>query len=132
MHRLNFIAANVEVQNFVAANFALLYKPCTRYHYKEFPLAMVPVLTFGNAGFRDVNRSLTAANRFNKFSKTTALVNVGFYIENSLFFREIRKVSRIKFFSETSVGISKVLGWEANLVKRSTISPRVTLWVVLT
>ena len=50
VNRLNLIARNLKIKHLIAADFAHLNKSLTRNHNKEFPLCVVPVLAFCNAG----------------------------------------------------------------------------------
>lgn len=50
MNRLNMIAADLKLDHFVRPDFPLLNQPVTSNHDKEFPLSVVPMLAFRDAG----------------------------------------------------------------------------------
>lgn len=58
MHRFYFIAAHLEIQYFVGADLPFLNKPVTADDDKKFPLTVVPMLPFCDAGFTDVYTEL--------------------------------------------------------------------------
>ena len=53
------VATYFELYHLVGAYLAFLYKSVTTHHYKELPFAVVPMLSFGDAGFRDVYAHLS-------------------------------------------------------------------------
>ena len=50
MHRFDFIARNLEFDNFVRADFTFLNESVTGNDDKKLPFAVMPMLTFGYTG----------------------------------------------------------------------------------
>ena len=88
-HTLNFIATHLIIKHFVGALFAHLYQAVSAHHDELFPLGVVPVLTFGDARFADVDTHLSAFDCADKFGERAAIVAVHLKGESGLFLRQI-------------------------------------------
>jgi len=55
VRRLNFVTRDFELHRLSGVDVPFLNKAVTGNHNEEFPLAVVPVLAFGNAGLGNVN-----------------------------------------------------------------------------
>ena len=51
----DLVTANLKVQHFIRAVFSLLDKAVTAYYDEELPFGVVPMLTFGDAWFANVD-----------------------------------------------------------------------------
>ena len=58
MNCFNLITANLKVEDFIRINSSLLDKAVTAYNNEELPLGVVPVLTFSNSWFADIDAYL--------------------------------------------------------------------------
>lgn len=56
----NLVARNFEVEDFVGSYISHLDKTVAADYDEEFPLSVVPVLTFGDAWLRDIDADLSA------------------------------------------------------------------------
>ena len=60
----NPLAADLELQNLVRVQPPLADQSVSGYNDEKFPFAVVPVLSLGDAGLRDIDGKLPAALRF--------------------------------------------------------------------
>ena len=92
MDCLDFVAGYFEfddgvwVSVFVEADFSLLYQAVSGHDNEEFPLAVVPVLPFCDAGLADVDGYLAVVNGFEQFCEAAAVVDIHFQIESNFIF----------------------------------------------
>jgi len=70
------VAADLELQDFVRAELALLDKSMPRDHDEELPLGVVPVLALGYAGLGDVDADLSDICTLDKFGERASRVGV--------------------------------------------------------
>ena len=99
-NRLYFVAAYLKVENFICAFFSHLDKSAAFHNDELFPLGVVPVLAFGDAGLGNVDADLATIGSVDQFSERAAVVAVHFEIEYSLVFRQIAEIGREKTFGE--------------------------------
>ncbi len=104
MDGFDFVAADLELQDFVRADPALLDKAVTGNNDEELPLGVVPVLTFGNARFGDIDTHLADVGTLDKFGERAARVHVHLQRESHLLLRQITYIRRIKCLGERAVG----------------------------
>lgn len=66
---LDAVAGDFEIQDFVGSFFAQLYESMA-FHYDEFfVLGVMPMLSFGDAGFGDVDGELSGIGRADDFGE---------------------------------------------------------------
>ena len=97
----------------VGADATFLDKAVTGDDDEEFPLGVVPVLTFCDAGFGNVYRELAVVSCLEEFGKGTAVVAVHLEVEGHFFFGKVGKVHGVKFLLKGAVrdsGHNEVLG----------------------
>ena len=75
---LDVVAGDFELDDFAfgVVEVALLDKAVTAHHDEELPLGVVPVLAFGDARLRNVNRNLTAIQGVNQLGKRASVVHI--------------------------------------------------------
>ena len=76
MDCFNLISRNFKIQHFICADLAFLNQSVTGNNDKEFPLGMMPMLSFRDAGFRDIYAELSAFLGFLKLCKATSIVAI--------------------------------------------------------
>ena len=86
---LDFVTTHLVVEDFVSAFLAELDEAVTRDDDELFPLGVVPMLTFGDAGLGDVDAYLSAVEGVDQFGERTAGIDVHFQIEDSLFLGKV-------------------------------------------
>ena len=104
MDGLDAVAADVKFNHLVRANAALLDKGVAADDDEELPLGVVPVLTLGDAGARDIDAELPAVGRAQQFSKGTALVNVHLQGKGHFLLGQVTQVGGVEFFLDTTGG----------------------------
>lgn len=65
----DLVAADLKADLLVRMDIALFDQRATTDDDKELPLRVVPVLTLGDAGLRDIHRKLTMISGFQKLGK---------------------------------------------------------------
>ena len=103
MHRFNFVTGHFKVHHriglavFIRSDATFLDESVPRHHDEEFPLRVVPVLSFCNSRFRDVDGKLPAVDGLHKFRKTPTGVDV--HLQRKLHgrLRQVREVRGIEF-----------------------------------
>ena len=78
LYRLDPLAADLELQNFIGIQPALADQAAPGHNDEKFPLAVVPVLALGNAGLGNVHAALAAVFGFQQLGTAAALVCVDF------------------------------------------------------
>ena len=96
LYRLDPLAADLELQNFVRVQFPFADQAVSGYNNEEFPLAVVPVLALGDAGLRDVHGELAAILGFQQLCEAAAGIDVHLERERRLFRRQIGKIGGIE------------------------------------
>lgn len=96
MDGLDPVTANLEFDFFIGADLAFLDQPVSGHDHEEFPLAVVPVLPFGDAGLCDVHGDLTAVLRFQQFCEAASLVYIHLHRECDFFRRQVGKIGAVE------------------------------------
>lgn len=86
---LDFVTTHLVVEDFVGAFLAELDEAVARDDDELFPLGVVPMLTFGDAGLGDVDAHLSTVEGVDEFGERAALVNIHFQIEDSFFLGKV-------------------------------------------
>ena len=102
MDRLDPVAADLEFEHLVRADFALLDQGAAADHHEELPLGVVPVLPLGDAGFGDIDRHLAAVRGFQQLGEAAARVHLHVEREGGLFLRQVGQVGAVQLFSEAA------------------------------
>ena len=74
-----FIAGNFKFNCFSCVYVSLLNQTMTVNYNKQFPLAVMPVLSFCNAGLADIDTNLSAVLCVNKFCEAASVINIHFH-----------------------------------------------------
>lgn len=101
MHTLDIVPRYLKLNDLISANLALLDQSMPSNHNKELPLRVVPVLTLGNPGLRDVDRDLTAVQRMHQLRKRPTIIHIHLQRKRHFRCRQIRKIRRIQLLRET-------------------------------
>ena len=96
MNSLDSVTADLEFDLFIGADLAFLDQPMSGHDHEEFPLAVVPVLPFGDAGLCDVHGDLTAVLRFQQFCEAASLVYIHLHRECDFFRRQVGKIGAVE------------------------------------
>ena len=67
-----------ELYDFIRADLSFLNQSMARDYNKELPLAVMPMLPFGNARFRDVHTELPMVCRFQQFREAATVIYIHF------------------------------------------------------
>ena len=76
MNCLNPITTHFIVPYFVCPFLTELNKSMPCYNNKSFPLAVMPMFTFDDSRFADIDADLTVVKGMDKFSKGTPLIYI--------------------------------------------------------
>jgi len=99
---LDVVAGDFELDHLVGAELALLDEAMAGDDDKELPLGVVPVLPFGNAGLRDIDRDLAAVEGVDQLGKGAAVVDIHLDREGDLFLREVAEVGAVELLGEAA------------------------------
>ncbi len=78
MDRFDLVSRNLKVKHLICADLAELNQSVTCDNDKEFPFGVMPMLSFGNAGFGDIHAELTTFLGFEQLGKATSIVAIHF------------------------------------------------------
>ena len=73
---LDLVSRDLELHHFAGVDVALLNQPVTGDHDEQLPLAVMPVLSLGDARSADVDGHLSAIRRVNQLGKGASVVHV--------------------------------------------------------
>jgi len=96
----DLVAADLEVEDFVGIDPALLDKSVAAYDDEELPLRVVPVLTLGDARLADVDADLTTVEGVDEFGEGTSVVYVHLQWGSDLLLWKITQVCAVEFLGE--------------------------------
>ena len=94
------VSAYLKVQHLVASDSALLDEAMAAYNDEEFPLCIVPVLSFCDAWLADINAYLATVQCMYEFSERASVVNVHLQWERYFLFWKIAQVRAIQLLSK--------------------------------
>lgn len=103
VHHLDVVARDFELDDLIRALLALLDQTMTLHHDEELPLAVVPVLSLGDARLADVDAHLSAVGQMHQLSEGTSLVHVHLHWISNFLFRKIREIRGIQLLREASL-----------------------------
>lgn len=72
----NLIATDLKFHRFTCVDIAFLDEFLSGNHDKQLPLAVVPVLTLGNAGVIDIDANLSTILCVDKFGKRITVIHI--------------------------------------------------------
>ena len=104
LDRLDVVAADLVVPYLIGAFFAEADETVTADDDEGFPLAVVPVLTLGDAGLGDVDADLPAMEAVAKFCEGAARVGVHLEVIDGFLTREIGEIGGHELVAETAGG----------------------------
>ena len=110
---LDVVAAHLELDHLVGADLPFLDEAVAAHYDEELPFGVMPMLTFGNARFANVDGDLTAVQRMDQLGKRATVVHVHLQREGHFLFREIREIRGVKLLGEAvgrNLGNHQVLG----------------------
>ena len=87
--RLDFVTTHFVVEDFVGTFLAELDEAVARDDDELFPLGVVPMLTFGDAGLGDVDAYLSAVEGVDQFGERSTWIYIHFQIEDGLFLGKV-------------------------------------------
>ena len=86
---LDLVAVHFIFEDFIGAFLSHLNQTVTLDDDELFPLGIMPVLSFCNTGFRDIDADMTAVGSAYKFCERTAIINIHLQIEDGFFCRQV-------------------------------------------
>ena len=102
MDSLDALAAYLEFQNLIRVQPAFADQSVTGNDNEKLPLAVVPVLSLGHAGLRDIHGKLSAAPRLQKLRKAAARVRIHLQGKCDFFLRQVGKIGGIQLLFQTA------------------------------
>ena len=100
MHCFYLVTTNLKIEDFVRIDPALLDESVTTDNNEKFPLGIMPMLSFRDAWFGNVDTYLATVKGMDKFSKGTAIVHVHLEWECHFLLRQITQVCTIEFLGK--------------------------------
>lgn len=76
MYSFYYIARDFELDHLACVDVALLDESMPCYHNEKLPFRVVPVLTFGNTGFADIDAHLATVFSVNQLREAAPIVHV--------------------------------------------------------
>ena len=104
VHGFDFVAADLELDDFVGADAALLYLAVAGHDDEELPLCVVPVFAFGDTGLGDVDAHLPYVGTFDQLGEGAAGVDVHLQREGDLLLGQVAEVGAVEGFGEGTFG----------------------------
>ena len=100
---LDVVAGDLELDDFVGAEPALLDEPTASNHDEELPLGVMPMLPLRDARLGDIDRDLAGVQRMHELSERAAIIDVHLQRECDLLLGEIAQVGRIQLLRKASL-----------------------------
>ncbi len=94
VHRLDLFTADLKFHGFSRVDIALLDQTVTIHHNKLLPLGVMPMLSFRDAGLRDVDGHLTAVGGMHQLRKAAPVVAVHLHGILELLLGQVGQVQR--------------------------------------
>ena len=92
MHRLDLFSGHFEFDHFIGPDLSFLDQGMTGYDDEDLPLAVVPVLYFRNAWFRNIDTVLSMIACFQQLGKAASFISVHLQIKADLFLWQIGQI----------------------------------------
>ena len=96
MDCFDLVSADFKVENFVRVDTTLLDQSMSAHNDEEFPLGVVPMLSFGDAWFADVDAYLTAVQSMDELCERASVVDIHLERECDLLFWQIAQVCAVE------------------------------------
>lgn len=100
-HNLDFIATDLNIDHLISTNLTKPDQTVAADYHELLVLGVVPVLTFGNPRFGDIDRELPAICCTNQFGKATPVIDIHLQGIGKLLLGQVTEVSAIKFLTES-------------------------------
>ena len=97
---LDFVAGDLEVQDLVGVDAALLDEGAAGDHDEELPFGVMPMLPLRDAGVGNIDRKLAVAEGLDKFREGAARIDIGLQREGDLFLGQIAQERAIQLLGE--------------------------------
>ena len=104
MHTLNILPRDLELNDLVGAQLALLNQPVAGHNDEELPLGVVPVLAFGDAGTADIDTYLAGVEGVDQLGKGAAVVNIHPEGEGDFLLGQVAEVGAVEFLGKGAGG----------------------------
>ena len=89
---LDLVATDFIVQDFIGSFLTELNESVTGNDDELFPFGVMPVLSFGDTRFGDIDRNLTTIQGMYQFGEATPVVYIHIQVEDGLFFGQIAQI----------------------------------------
>ena len=89
---LDVVARNFVVPHFIGFLLAELNESVSADDNEGLPLAVMPMLTFGNPWFGDIDRDLTIIERMDELGEGSSVIYVHLEVNDYLFLGEVREI----------------------------------------
>ena len=101
---LNVVAVNFPFEDFAfgIVEVALLNETVTFDDNELLELGVVPVLTFGDAGFADVDADLTCIEGMHQFCEAASVIDVHLHREGCLLVGQVAEIGTIQLLGEAT------------------------------
>ena len=103
VNRLDLLTADLKLDDLVGADLPLLNEPVARDHNKELPLAVVPVLPFGDARLRDIHAELVVVQGLQKLGERASLIAVHLQVKGHILLRQVREIHAVELLLKAAV-----------------------------
>ena len=97
---LDLISANLKLHHITRYDIPLLDQTMTMYHNELRPLAIMPVLTLGDAGLGDVNAHLSTVSGVNQLCEAATIVALHLHRTLEGLLRQIGQIQRKQFLGK--------------------------------
>ena len=96
MDALDIVTRHFKINHLIGAEFAFLNQAMTGHDDEEFPLGVVPVLAFGDAGLGDVDADLTTIQSVNQLRERTTVIHIHLQRESNFLFGQVAEICAIE------------------------------------
>ena len=100
MYCFDLITRNLEVQDFIRTDSALLDEAMAANNDEELPFGIVPVLSFCDAWLADVDAYLATVQCMYELSERTPVINIHLQRERDLLFWKITEICAVQLLSK--------------------------------
>ena len=97
---LDVVAGDLELNDLVRAQFALLDEAVSTYHNEELPLGVVPVLAFGDAGTGDIDGDLAAVEGVDQLGEGAAVIDIHLEREGHFLLGQVAEVGAVELLGK--------------------------------
>ena len=100
MDGLDVVAGDLELDDFVGAQLALLDEAVAGDDDEELPLGVVPMLTFGDSGLADVNGDLAAIEGVDQLGEGAAVIDIHLEREGDFLLGQVAEVGAVELLGK--------------------------------